>query len=55
MEVIAGDNRTFLANINNIDVMLYHEDVGPITFYSLSKNGEPRKATISKNLTTMDY
>lgn len=55
MEVIAGDNQPFLANVNNTDAMLYHEDVGPITFYSLSKNGGPRKATISKKLTTMDY
>lgn len=51
--MIAGNNRPFLADVYNVDVMLYDEDVGPITFYGLSKNGGPNKATVSKNLTTM--
>lgn len=55
MKVIAGDNWPFLADVNNVDAMLYHKDVGPVTFYGLGKNDGPKKETISKNLTTMDW
>lgn len=55
MKVIAGDNRPFLADVNNADVMLYHKDVGPVTFYGLGKKGGPKKVIVNKNLTTMDW
>lgn len=55
VKVIAGDSQPILAIVNNIDAMLYHEDVGSVTFFGLNKNGGPKRATVNKNLTTMDW
>ena len=55
VEFIAGASQPFLADINNTDAMLYYEDVGPITFFGLNKNGGPKISMVSKKLTTLDW
>ena len=49
VEVIGADNKPFVARVNNAEVLLYENHIGPVKLIGTSKHGGPESFTFLKD------